>query len=170
MNIYGTVKTHKEQRDFRVIEFVKALGIFTGLIFFIVFLSWVFFDKNLISLGISALLVGIIFVAIQHFSDLKKVSSDNVSKLLLNGSGNEVFINTIKCMLDKNGVLNRHDLKAVLNEVYWDNRKIKNEIDEIARVGIVDSENDECVSDMYVRYGNNEKIMESIRSVTKIKK
>lgn len=170
MNIYGTVKTHKEQRDFRVSEFIKALAIFTGLIVLIVFLSWVFFDKNFIITGVSMMIVGSISIAMQHFKDLKKLSSDNVSFLLSSGSENATFINTIKCMLDKNGVLNKHDLKALLNEIYWENRKLKNEMDEAARNGVIDSQNENRISDIYIKFNSNEELMELIRSVLKIKK
>ena len=165
MNIYGTVKPHSEQRKIRLMEVAKSCGIYIVLSITVLFLLWVYFDINLGKIMIPIIGVPCIWIAIDLLKDLKKVKVDDVAKLLAFGEKNTVFVNTINCMLEKNGSLNFSDLKGLQNEMYWANLEIKRVLDLAAKGVIVGSQNDKNMAATYIEYENNNSIIEQIKKV-----
>ena len=168
MQLYGTVKTHKEQRKFRLNELLKSYLLFVVTVLIVSFFIWMYIgDKYMNVLLPFVLFSGFVMIAFNHLKDLTKIYDKHVELLMLIGQKNPVFINTLDYMLKKNGSVNAADLKGLMSEIYWENKYFDEQLfNKAIDKNSMDS-SDRKISEIYIKYTVNRKILECIKTILK---
>ncbi|WEH90839.1 hypothetical protein PX669_19375 (plasmid) [Acinetobacter soli] len=110
---------------------------------------------------------GFVMIAFNHLKDLTKIYDKHVELLMLIGQKNPVFINTLDYMLKKNGSVNAADLKGLMSEIYWENKYFDEQLfNKAIDKNSMDS-SDRKISEIYIKYTVNRKILECIKTILK---
>lgn len=168
MQLYGTVKTHKEQRKFRLNELLKSYLLFVVTVLIVSFFIWMYIGGKYMNVLLPFVLFsGFVMIAFNHLKDLTKIYDKHVELLMLIGQKNPVFINTLDYMLKKNGSVNAADLKGLMSEIYWENKYFDEQLfNKAIDKNSMDS-SDRKISEIYIKYTVNRKILECIKTILK---
>lgn len=168
MQLYGTVKTHKEQRKFRLNELLKSYLLFVVTVLVVSFFIWMYIGGKYMNVLLPFVLFsGFVMIAFNHLKDLTKIYDKHVELLMLIGQKNPVFINTLDYMLKKNGSVNAADLKGLMSEIYWENKYFDEQLfNKAIDKNSMDS-SDRKISEIYIKYTVNRKILECIKTILK---
>lgn len=168
MQLYGTVKTHKEQRKFRLNELLKSYLLFVVTVLIVSFFIWMYIGGKYMNVLLPFVLFsGFVMIAFNHLKDLTKIYDKHVELLMLIGQKNPVFINTLDYMLKKNGSVNAADLKGLMSEIYWGNKYFDEQLfNKAIDKNSMDS-SDRKISEIYIKYTVNRKILECIKTILK---
>ncbi|MBP4413250.1 hypothetical protein ITF76_18960 [Acinetobacter baumannii] len=168
MQLYGTVKTHKEQRKYRLNELLKSYLLFVVTVLIVSFFIWMYIGGKYMNVLLPFVLFsGFVMIAFNHLKDLTKIYDKHVELLMLIGQKNPVFINTLDYMLKKNGSVNAADLKGLMSEIYWENKYFDEQLfNKAIDKNSMDS-SDRKISEIYIKYTVNRKILECIKTILK---
>ncbi|HCW4204390.1 hypothetical protein ILT24_16855 [Acinetobacter baumannii] len=168
MQLYGTVKKHKEQRKFRLNELLKSYLLFVVTVLIVSFFIWMYIGGKYMNVLLPFVLFsGFVMIAFNHLKDLTKIYDKHVELLMLIGQKNPVFINTLDYMLKKNGSVNAADLKGLMSEIYWENKYFDEQLfNKAIDKNSMDS-SDRKISEIYIKYTVNRKILECIKTILK---
>ena len=168
MQLYGTVKTHKEQRKFRLNELLKSYLLFVVTVLIVSFFIWMYIGGKYMNVLLPFVLFsGFVMIAFNHLKDLTKIYDKHVELLMLIGQKNPVFINTLDYMLKKNGSVNAADLKGLMSEIYWENKYFDEQLFNKAIDKNSKDSSDRKISEIYIKYTVNRKILECIKTILK---
>lgn len=168
MQLYGTVKTHKEQRKFRLNELLKSYLLFVVTVLIVSFFIWMYIGGKYMNVLLPFVLFSsFVMIAFNHLKDLTKIYDKHVELLMLIGQKNPIFINTLDYMLKKNGSVNAADLKGLMSEIYWENKYFDEQLfNKAIDKNSMDS-SDRKISEIYIKYTVNRKILECIKTILK---
>ncbi|CAM0791748.1 hypothetical protein MASRES_GEN12929_17020 [Acinetobacter baumannii] len=168
MQVYGTVKSHNDQRDFRVKELIKSYIVFMATVLIVCFFIWMFIGDKYMNVWLPFVLIsGFVKIAFDHLKDLAKIYDRHIELLLVIGEKNTVFINTIEGMIKKNGCVNSADLKGLMSEIFWENKHLHSVMFEKSVDKNSYNDKDHKLSELYIKYSINEKILDCIKTILK---